>query len=555
MEPSANHVSPGRFLLGLLLSLAFVFSANAWAAGPGGEGAARTVAGTAVQDAPLIVFNRQITVFRAPMLGVPPALRAQRAKDRVEELLAAGGDIEVAALAIPQGVAIQVNNDLAFVIQKEDVDSLAGQKLDAAVKQAIAALERVASETRESRNIEAMLTAAVKALLTTVAGLVVVLLIRAFWRRVEAWLGGMVGKQAANVRLLGVTIFSPEGALQIVRAVLKGAYWTFVLLLAYIWAGVVLSAFPYTRAWGERLNDFLLALLSTVAGAVVAALPDLVIALLIFFIARFATHLAAGFFERIASGAARVSWVDPDLVAPTRRIAIVVIWLFALAMAYPYLPGAHTEAFKGVSVLIGLMLSLGASSHIGQAVSGLILTYSRYFRRGEYVRIGDHEGTVVDVGVITTRIRTGMGEEIYLPNSLVLSSVTKNYSRAAHGQGFVVDATVTIGYDTPWRQVEAMLVEAARRTEGILELPAPQVFQIALSDFYPEYRLVCQATPDNPHPRAQMMSALHANIQDVFNEYGVQIMSPHYLGDPSAAKVVPPADWFPAPAQPPKGQR
>ena len=137
-----------------------------------------------------------------------------------------------------------------------------------------------------------------------------------------------------------------------------------------------------------------------------------------------------------------------------------------------------------------------------------------------------------------------------LPNSLITGSVTRNYSRVVKGVGYIVDTTVTIGYDTPWRQVEAMLLEAARRTEGVRDDPRPQVFQTGLSDFYPEYRLVAQAVPSEPRPRAELLSLLHANIQDVFNEYGVQIMSPHYLGDPRDAKVVPKENWHAAPAKP-----
>lgn len=152
--------------------------------------------------------------------------------------------------------------------------------------------------------------------------------------------------------------------------------------------------------------------------------------------------------------------------------------------------------------------------------------------------------------MFTTRIRTGLGEELSLPNALILGSVSKNYSRTVAAPGFVLDTSVTIGYDTPWRQVEAMLIEAALRTPGVLAAPAPRVFQTALSDFYPEYRLVCQALPGEPRPRAEVLSALHANIQDVFNQYGVQIMSPHYLGDPAEPKRVPPADWFATPARP-----
>jgi small-conductance mechanosensitive channel len=226
--------------------------------------------------------------------------------------------------------------------------------------------------------------------------------------------------------------------------------------------------------------------------------------------------------------------------------------MFALAMAYPYLPGSRSDAFKGISVLIGLMISLGGTSVVAQAGSGLILMYTGTYHKGDYVRIGEHEGTIVEIGTFTTRMRTGLGEEIVLPNAMVVGATTKNYSRAAPGTMFVLDTTVTIGYDTPWRQVEAMLIEAAGRTPGIVATPAPRVFQTALGDFYVEYRLVTLASPVDPRPRAEMLSGLHRNVQDVFNEYGVQIMSPHYMLDPPTAKVVPPANWYPAPARPPE---
>jgi small-conductance mechanosensitive channel len=231
----------------------------------------------------------------------------------------------------------------------------------------------------------------------------------------------------------------------------------------------------------------------------------------------------------------------------------MVVWLFALAMAYPYLPGSQSQAFQGLSVLVGLMVSIGASSTVGQAASGLILMYTRAFRTGEFVRINETEGTVMELGLFSTRIRTGMGDEVMLPNTMVLGTSTKNYSRVVPGAGFVVDTTVTIGYDTPWRQVHAMLIEAARRVPAISASPEPRVMQTALSDFYPEYRLIAYSRAEAPVPRAVAMSQLHEAIQDVFNEYGVQIMSPHYLGDPADAKVVPKARWFEKPAVPPAG--
>jgi len=285
---------------------------------------------------------------------------------------------------------------------------------------------------------------------------------------------------------------------------------------------------------------------------VAESVPGLMVAVLIFVLAHFANGVLRGFFDGVQSGRLKLNWIDSDSVRPTRRLVTIAVWLFAVAMAYPYIPGAETDAFKGLSVLLGLMVSVGASGIVGQAASGLILMYTRTFRPGEYVRVGDSEGTVVALGMFTTRVRTGMGEELTMPNSMVLATVTRNYSRTTRGPGFIVDATVTIGYDTPWRQVHAMLIEAARRTGGVLAEPAPQVFQTALSDFYVEYRLVCQAIPTEPRPRAVVVSGLHENIQDVFNEHGVQIMSPHYLGDPADAKLVPKARWYEAPANPPR---
>lgn len=356
------------------------------------------------------------------------------------------------------------------------------------------------------------------------------------------------GAQARKLQVSGVTLLSLDrlgDAIRIIVRLLHAGLW---LLLVYEWMGWALRQFPYTRVWGEQLHATLRDALGGVFVSAAGALPQLLVAVLIFVMAHFLSTALDPFFDRAESGAVDLGWLDADTARPTRRLVRLGLWTFAVAMAYPYLPGAQTEAFKGLSVLIGLMASLGASSVVGQAAAGLILMYTRTLRIGEYVRIGEHEGTVTDLGTFATRIRTGQGDELTLPNALIASSVTRNYSRTGGGAGFALDTTVTIGYDTAWRQVEAMLKLAAARTPGILAHPAPRVFQTALSDFYVEYRLVVQAQPEEPGPRAQVLSLLHGHILDVFNEFGVQIMSPHYLSDPGDAKVVPPAHWRPAPA-------
>jgi small-conductance mechanosensitive channel len=374
-------------------------------------------------------------------------------------------------------------------------------------------------------------------------------------RRALRWIDGALTRFAERkgreILALGGEILQREHVLLYVHRLVAFGGWIVGLLLAYKWIGFVLARFPFTRPWGEHLDAFLVDTTVGMLEAVASSVPGLLVAIVIFVIARFVDGLLGSFFDGVQTGRVRVNWLDVDSARPTRRLASIALWLFAVAMAYPYIPGAQTDAFKGLSVLLGLMVSVGASGIVGQAASGLILMYTRTYRPGEYVRVNEHEGTVVALGMFTTRIRTGLGEELTLPNSLVFGTVTRNYSRAVKGPGFIVDTTVTIGYDAPWRQVQAMLIEAARRTQGVLADPSPRVFQTALSDFYVEYRLVCQAVPSDPRPRAEVLSALHANVLDVFNEHGVQIMSPHYMADPADAKIVPPAKWYPAPAKPP----
>ncbi len=502
-------------------------------------------------EASLVVFNRTVTVFRASFLGAAPSVRAARARSVIEEALRQGQELSVSVKANPEGQIIVLDSRLAFIITAGDVDSLALETPEAAAKQAALSLEKIIAETRESRNVESLLKAlGSSAIATVVFGFILWAL-----ARLRLWLAAIVMRKAEqkvrNLKIGNTPIIERQHLLPFLGRLLSILRWLFILLLSYEWLSFVLSRFPYTRPWGERLNDYLLNVAGGLLESVIGAIPGLGIALAIFMLARVFIGFISRLFERLANTAAPISWLTPETMPTTRRLFGIGIWLFAIAMAYPYLPGAQTEAFKGLSVLLGLMVSLGASSIVGQGAAGLILTYTRTIRPGEYVRIGEHEGTVIRVGMFTTCIQTGLGEELALPNAMITGTVTKNYSRAVRGPGYIVDTTVTIGYDTPWRQVEAMLTEAAKRTPGILDNPQPLVFQTNLSDFYPEYRLVAHAVPSQPRSRAEVLSTLHANIQDVFNEYGVQIMSPHYLGDPETAKVVSPDERFAPPAKKP----
>jgi len=273
----------------------------------------------------------------------------------------------------------------------------------------------------------------------------------------------------------------------------------------------------------------------------ISALPGLGMILLIIILCRMAAKVLDVFFENIQEGKIVVQWMEPQTARATRRIVKILLCLFALTLAYPYVPGSSSEAFKGISVFAGLLLTLGSSGMVNQIMSGLVVVYSRTMRVGDLIRVDEVTGVVTELGFLSTKVRTPVSNEVTIPNASLVSAVVQNYSVFDPAIGPRIFTTVTIGYDAPWRQVHALLTTAAERTPGIDLTTPPEVLQRALSDFYVEYELRCRIT--NPLSRMKILSDLHGQIQDAFNEQGVQIMSPHFEAQPASAVVVPPGKW------------
>lgn len=488
--------------------------------------------------------GRTIFIFRSTLSGYPPQERADAAERRLERALAQSGPQRPGIRSISEGTQVLLDGSLLFLVSHADVNSLAGDTTDLLAQESAAQLGKALQERREQhspRYIAQALALCAAATIALAAFLWALLGVRRHSkRRLEA----VLGRRLARVKVHNVRVLDAGHLVHFSRRILDVLAWLAGLLAAYIWLAFVLARIPFARNWGESLQQFLFNTAIGLAASAANAVPGLVVVVVIVLLARLATAMLASVFARIESGELQFGWLDGDTAVPTRRLAAVVIWLFALAMAYPYLPGAHTAAFQGVTVLAGLMLSIGASSIVSQGASGLILLYTRALRKGDYVSIGDVQGTIVEPGIFDTRLRTGMGVDVAMPNAWVLSNTIKNYSRAVPG-AFVLDTTVTIGYDTPWRQVHAMLEEAARLTQGIAAEPRPYVIQCALSDFYIEYKLVSCSSLSSPGTRAELLSQLHQNVLDVFNREGVQIMSPHFMQEPLHPQTVPPDRWFP----------
>ncbi len=330
---------------------------------------------------------------------------------------------------------------------------------------------------------------------------------------------------------------------------LRAARLILVLLLVYLFLDFVLSLFPWTRLLSRNLGDYILRPLRTMGLAIVEYTPNLIFIALIVVVARFALKLIRSLFSGIENKTIEIRGFDHDWAMPTYKIVRVLVVALCAVVIYPYVPGTSSMAFKGLSVFAGLLISLGASSAISNVIAGYTMTYRRAFRVGDRVKIGDHLGDVTAMRLLVTHLKSPKNEEIVVPNSLILNSQIVNFSSVARDKGLILHTNVTIGYDVPWRQVNAMLLMAAEKTPGVRREPKPFVFQKALGDFYIDYEL--NAFTDSPLTMQQTYSDLHKNILDAFNEYGVQITSPHYEGDPDDRKIVPKERWHAAPANPP----
>jgi small-conductance mechanosensitive channel len=495
-------------------------------------------------------WNRPIVQLRAPLQGLSPAERAARITQRLAALdLAANTDparIQVTTLEGQQALLILVGDRLIMSLLEGDRDPESGQSLADLGAQALAAIDGVLAAKREQAQPRRWLMGGLQVLGATVALLVAVAaLLRCYRSALDRVL------RLATPRLPRVGgIDASSVATWLLTHAVKLPLLALGALATFIWLELLLHAFPYTRPWAAALGSGSLALFGSLLAGFVSALPGLAMVAVILILTRMLSKAQAVFFDAIANGTMHVAWMEPETARASRRVISILLWLFAITVAYPYLPGSSSDAFKGVSVFAGLLLTLGSAGLVGQVVSGLMVVYARTMRTGDLVKIGDVVGEVVEIGFLSTKLRSRLREEVTIPNASLVGATVINWSRLESGYA-QIQATVTIGYDTPWRQVQAMLIAAAGRVPRILAEPAPFVVQRALSDFYVEYDLRCAIA--DTKARFGVLSELHGEIQDEFNAHGVQIMSPHFEHQPAQPVLVPKANWHLAPAVPPAG--
>jgi small-conductance mechanosensitive channel len=358
-------------------------------------------------------------------------------------------------------------------------------------------------------------------------------------------------EQRYKDKIHGVEIQS----LQILQAkhiwdLLSGSLAFIGMAIVFIWAYAtlfyVLSLFPWTRSFGSNLFRFFLDPLRMLSRAFIRTVPDLIFLIVLGVLTFYMLKVIRLVFSAIERGMITMSGFDPEWAKPTYRLARFFVIAFALVVAFPYIPGSNTQAFRGLSLFIGLIFSLGSTSLIGNLISGYSLTYRRIFKQGDRVQIGNHIGYVARSSLMVTYLHTIKNEIIAVPNSQIMNTEVINYSAMACTLGLILHTNVGIGYETPWRQVEAMLIEAAVRTPGLLREPKPFVREKELGDFAVTYEINTYC--NSPQNIETLYTLLHQNILDVFNEYGVQIMTPAYEMDPEQLKIVSKDHWYAAPA-------
>lgn len=303
--------------------------------------------------------------------------------------------------------------------------------------------------------------------------------------------------------------------------------YAFMLLQLLLTVPLLFSIFPQTKNLAYQLFSYIWNPVKSILYGIFSYIPNLftifVICLAIKYLVRLFKYMAG----EIQSERLKLRGFYPDWAMPTYHIIRFLLYAFMIAMIYPYLPGSNSGVFQGISVFVGLIVSLGSSTVIGNIIAGLVITYMRPFKLGDRIKLNDTTGNVVEKTPLVTRIRTPKNEVVTIPNSFVMSSHTVNFSQSAREFGLIIHSEVSIGYDVPWRTVNKLLVEAALNTPGVVDDPRPFVLSTSLSDWYPVYQV--NAYIKDADRLAQIYSDLHQNIQDRFNEAGVEIMSPHYM--------------------------
>ncbi len=472
----------------------------------------------------VIIEGRPVLTVYEAVASHTPEQRAEAIQQRIISAAQAGG-LSTAHVKNRQAwTEILVGDELIMAVTQADADFIDKPRQQLANEYA----EHITREIRyyrEQHSWRIILHGVLNAILTTVLLVLVVWVLRRFaiaLRRRIAQQIHVSGSLELKTSWHAVVTYAGPIALAV------GAifYWLLVLSLFQAYVTITLGFFSSTREVSLTTTKWVSSQLGLLLQAAMDYLPNLVVVAAIMLTTYCVLRLIRLIFDEIRKGELKIRGFFPDWAEPTEKLIRILAIIMALIVVFPYLPGAKSPAFQGISIFLGVLLSLGSSSAVANAVAGVILTYMRSFLVGDWVQIGDTTGKVIEKTLLVTRILTPKAEIMTIPNSTVMSGAVKNYSVEARKSGVILHTAVTIGYDAPWRTVHELLINAALATPYVLQHPIPFVLQESLDDFYVCYEL--NAYTDAPMHMLTIYSELHKHIQDKFNEAGLEICSPHF---------------------------
>lgn len=489
---------------------------------------ALTGGGLLAQDAAVTLDGRQLWVVKTPRAGFSPA---DRAKDIEESLVHVASDTRQ-SLADARESHLDSESVLllsrAYIFSVTDDDARAEGRPRAALfaERKQLALDAMA-RYRDQRAIANRLRSAGLAFGSFLLALLAVAFLRFLHTRIARRTQAMVHAQFAHGHWAALYRVFEAPATLVLGAAIRLLFLAAGAAIVFSLFSFALGLFPATMGVSGAILAQATAILSSALAGIVAYLPNLAVLLVVAAFAYSLIWIARTLAVALESGAIAIGGFHSEWAMPTYGLVKILLILFALVVAFPYLPGGDSAALKGASIFVGVLVSLGSGSAMGNVVSGVILTYMRPFHVGDRVQIGDTVGDVIEKSLLVTRLRTIKNVEVILPNSAILGTQILNYSRHAAGPGLILHTTVTIGYEVPWATIHQLLIDAALRTEGILDDPKPFVLQTSLNDSHISYEL--NAYTRDAGRMAELYSHLHRHIHEQFNAAGVEIMSPMYL--------------------------
>lgn len=335
-------------------------------------------------------------------------------------------------------------------------------------------------------------------------------------------------KKIKGIQIKNYTLLDVKKELHVILNINRFIKWCINILIVYISLPILFGIFPWTKNLANILFSYILNPIKNIGSSIWNYIPNLITIIIIFLVFKYIIKGLHYLKAEIEVGNLKINGFYPDWANSTYQIMKILVYAFMFIVIFPYLPGSDSTVFKGVSVFLGVLFSFGSAGSLSNIIAGLVITYMRLFKIGDRVKIGDVVGDIIEKTLLVTRVRTIKNEIISIPNSSIMNSHTLNYSSDAPDNGLILHSTVTIGYDVSWKEMHQYLIDAALRTNLIEKKPLPFVLQTSLDDFYVSYQI--NAYTKAPNKQALIYSELHQNIQDICNENGIEIMSPHFRG-------------------------